>query len=97
MLRGRVGPGDGEFWLARRLGNPRLFAVGATDSAQRREILRAEIVRRGFEDRYCGRVAGKEFTFAEAFERLYGEPLKRTKETHDHETTANCAQDESGE
>lgn len=66
---------DAEAWLAKRLGRDgeliRLFD-GVTDSNTRREKLRAAILRRG-PSRICGHRDGRDLTYADAFERIYGE------------------------
>lgn len=66
---------DGEAWLAKRLGRDgpliRLFD-GVTDHNSRREKLRAAILERG-PSRICGHLNGRDITYADAFERLYGE------------------------
>lgn len=66
---------DSEAWLAKRLGRDgeliRLFD-DVTDSNSRREKLRAEILKRGPE-KICGHRDGRDLTYADAFERIYGE------------------------
>lgn len=63
--------------FANRLGAPRLFAVGKTDAGTRRELLRAAIKRGQLGSKSAGfnRKLQKSETWAEVFERVYGEPL----------------------
>lgn len=75
----------GPLWLARRLGLHGVLVdtavlSGVTDAAERRarlkDLLRDAIVKAGCEVVICGRGSdGKPNTYAEAFERMYGEAL----------------------
>ena len=77
---------EGGLWLAKRLGlhgvllPPGVFD-GVTESAERetrlKELLRRAVLDRGLECVICGRDpnTGKGNTYAQAFERLYGESL----------------------
>lgn len=64
----------GEIWLARRLGQFGHVFAGVTDPALRKQRIR-EAIREGNHDHnIAGRRAdGKIETFAEVFNRLYGE------------------------
>lgn len=53
---------------------PQIFA-GETDPAIRRERIRRAIVNAELGDTPLGKHAGKIENYAQAFERLYGEPL----------------------
>lgn len=68
---------DGEAWLARRLGKHGVLVVfgGDTTPEQRMKRIRECIVNRELEAVICGHKDGKSVRYAEAFERLYGEPL----------------------
>jgi hypothetical protein len=69
---------DAEIWFAKRLVQilTPVF-VGTTDRDTRRERFRKAIIAGGLDNVVCGkRSDGKTETFAEAFERLYGEPLE---------------------
>ena len=63
-----------QYWFARRLNRPGLFA-GITTAEQRRERIRNEILSRGLADEPIGRRMGVSETHQETFERLYGQPL----------------------
>lgn len=72
---------DGEMWLARRLSR---FGVlvgtfeGVTTSAERKQRLRQEIQRRGLDQvnvELEGMKKRSTITYAQAFERLYGERI----------------------
>lgn len=66
-----------EIWLARRLRDhgARIFD-GVTDRDVRRERFRAAILAHGLEHVVIGRDKDrKPVTYAQAFERLFGEPL----------------------
>lgn len=71
-----------EFWLAGRLvqHGVKVFE-GVTDRALRKERIRAGILEQGLAQVICGRSRNdrKPFTYSEAFERLYGEPLQPTQ------------------
>lgn len=66
-----------EAWLIHRLGDHgRHVEDGVTDVTVRRERIRAAILEGTLDTVVVGRAAsGKPETYAEAFERLYGEPL----------------------
>lgn len=76
---------EGGLWLARRLGLHGVLVrsevlAGVTDAPERhrrlRELLRKAITEHGVEQVQCGRGPdGKSNTYAQAFERLYQEPL----------------------
>jgi hypothetical protein len=64
-----------ESWLCRRLQEPTLFD-GITTPEERRERVRALIERRQLHLAIAGGTnAGKPETWAELFERVYGEPV----------------------
>jgi hypothetical protein len=69
---------DGEAWLANRLSR---FGVllplfdGLTTTATRRARFREVINGHKLELVVCGSIGRKPYTYAQAFERLYGEPL----------------------
>lgn len=69
-----------ELWLARRLGvHGRHVTLGVTTAEERKARMRAAVLEVG-----GAVIAGrgqdrKPFTYAEAFERLYHEPLESTK------------------
>lgn len=71
---------DGEAWLANRLtewhGEPDAFA-GVTTPESRKRAIREAIVRHGLEVVICGRdkVTRKCLTWADTYQRLYGERL----------------------
>jgi hypothetical protein len=67
---------NGELWLARRIAlhGVKVFE-GDTDTAKRRERFRQAIKHHGLESVVCGGRGGKPATYAQAFERLYGEKL----------------------
>lgn len=65
-----------EAWMARRLGMPLSWDGGVTTREDRRERIRAEIIRQG---RECA-VAGKRpkqaaETWGQLFHRVYGQPV----------------------
>jgi hypothetical protein len=64
-----------EVWISRRLMRPDLFA-GVTDQADRRELVRRVILDGDMAEAIAGkrRDAACE-TWAELFERVYGDPL----------------------
>lgn len=71
-----------DYWLAKRIGAPRLFTVGATDPGSRVELLRVEIVGREIGDQRLGtNPRGDDETIRQFFERVFevnletGEPL----------------------
>ncbi|MBS0364924.1 MAG: hypothetical protein JSR67_03760 [Proteobacteria bacterium] len=71
----------GELWLLDRISNfcnrvKHAFA-GTTHYATRKQRMRAAIALHGLECAICGRDSKSRaaFTFAQAFERLYGEKL----------------------
>lgn len=66
-----------ELWFVGRLRDhlAQIF-TGDTDPATRRERLRRAIVNAELESVILGKHAGKSETYANAFERLYGEPLQ---------------------
>lgn len=69
---------DAELWFVGRLRDhlAQIF-TGDTDPATRRERLRRAIVNAELESVILGKnAAGKSETYADAFERLYGEPLQ---------------------
>lgn len=59
-------------WIADKLGNPKLYAVGITTQERRIELQRAEILRQGIADE---RLSLQE-TWAQAFERWHGQTLQ---------------------
>lgn len=65
-----------ELWLARRANRPHLFAIGTTTRTQRMELTRRAIQSQQLAGMQCGMQGAHRITFAEAFERLYGEPLE---------------------
>ena len=80
----------GELWLAERLAphgalaDPEGIFAGASDHASRRERFRAAISGEGLAYVVCGRdpQSRKPLTYAEAFERIYGERLGVPRETN---------------
>jgi hypothetical protein len=67
-----------EQWLAQRLGEHGAGVfTGLTDRDTRRERFRAAILEHGLEAVVVGRHEGKPQTYAQAFERLFGEALKQ--------------------
>lgn len=65
-----------ETWIARRLGEPGLFA-GVTTADERRERVRELIVSRQLHLAIAGRnPQGKPETWAALFARVYGRPLE---------------------
>lgn len=72
-------PLDAELWLVGRLRDhiAQIF-TGDTDPAVRKERIRRAIVNAELQSVILGKnAAGKTENYTEAFERLYGEPLKR--------------------
>lgn len=66
-----------ESWIARRLQRPDLFA-GVTTPDQRRERVRQVIVDGRLEHGIAGKRDGVTCeTWADLFQRVYGEPLRR--------------------
>lgn len=70
---------DAELWLAKRLDEHGVRAFdGRTDTDSRRERFRQAIIANRLSQVIAGRGSdGKSSTYAQAFERLYGEPLER--------------------
>jgi hypothetical protein len=69
---------EGERWLANRLSRFGPFAPvfnGTTTPETRKERFRELIRERQVEHVICGSKERKPFTYAQAFERLYGESL----------------------
>lgn len=64
-----------EAWFAKRLGRFDLFAVGATTLEQRAEIARQRIHYLHMADAPVAPWSGSTETIAQAFERLFHEPL----------------------
>ena len=64
-----------EVWLARRMNRAPLFE-GVTTPEVRMERVRREIRVQRIADSFAGVVDGHRITYAEAFERLYGEGLE---------------------
>lgn len=76
-----------EYWLARRLGLPLNWDAGDTTSHDRRQVIGQAIVDRGLA--YSIAVehpnTTERETFAELYQRLYGEPLPGfTPERHEN-------------
>lgn len=65
----------GELWLAHRLGQFGHVFGGVTDPAIRKQRIREAIREGAHETNIAGRRDGKPETFAEIFERIYGESL----------------------
>jgi hypothetical protein len=64
-----------EVWISRRLLRPDLFA-GVTDQAERRERVRRVILDGDMAEAIAGKRRDAAYeTWAELFERVYGEPL----------------------
>jgi len=61
--------------LAKRLGDFGLMFSGVTDPATRRDRAKAAIVSNGLESAVFGRTGDEVMTFAQAFEKVYGEKL----------------------
>lgn len=74
-------PLDHELYLAKRLGDHGAGVfTGLTDPAIRRERIRAAILEHGLELVILGRGKDKKpESYAQVFERLYGEPLNGSK------------------
>lgn len=67
---------DREQFLERRLKQHGVAVQGASTTESRREIFRQAILERGLEFGIVGKDSGgKCLTYAQAFERTYGEPL----------------------
>lgn len=62
-----------EWWLAKRIYGTELCTLfyGISDMPTRRDRMRATIIKRGMQEA----MASKTTTFAQGFERLYGEAL----------------------
>lgn len=70
-----------ETWIARRLGEPGLFA-GVTTADERRERVRELIERRQLRLAIAGRnPSGKPETWQALYERVYGRPIEVPRET----------------
>jgi hypothetical protein len=69
---------DGELFFVRRLkDHGRHVFDGITDPEERRERIRFAIIEGALESAIIGKSpAGKTETYAQAFERFYGEPLQ---------------------
>lgn len=68
---------DGELWLAQRLLQHGVDVFdGDTNRPLRRDRMRAAILGNGIARVVVGRKEGKTLNYADAFERLYGEPLE---------------------
>lgn len=66
----------GEEWLAKRFGELGYDVVfGGLDPTQRKQRIREHIVEHGLECAIADSQLRKPITFAQAFERLYGERL----------------------
>lgn len=67
-----------ELWIAYQLALPLSWAAGVTTRGQRCDRIRAEILGRNLADRAAGRrVNGSTETWAELFERVYQQPLRK--------------------
>ena len=78
-----------ELWLAKRLAqhsaltDPEGIFAGVSDPATRKERIRAAIHAKALGSVIAARGRdGKPVTYAEAFERLYGEPLGHTNHSN---------------
>lgn len=73
---------DAEIYLAKRLlqHGVDIFA-GATDAQSRKELIRAAIIEHELDSTLVGRnpKTRKVETYAQVFERLYGEPLMKNQ------------------
>jgi hypothetical protein len=67
---------EAEAWLGKRLRltGPLALFSGTTDAGMRRERIRKAIIERGPE-KVCAHKNGKDITYGEAFQQLYGEPV----------------------
>lgn len=71
---------DHEAWLAKRLGEHGAGVfTGLTDPTLRRERFREAITQHGLTEVIAGAREGKPLTYAQVFERLYGESLSGGK------------------
>lgn len=75
-----------EVWLCKRLGKIDLFD-GTITVADRRERLRAWLLTHHYGDAFVGRRGGREETWRELFERMYGEPLSPLHDDSTNQTT----------
>ncbi len=68
---------DGEMFFAKRLRDHGVtILAGATDEAMRRERIRSAIIECHLDQTIIGKSpSGKTATYAQCFERFYGEPL----------------------
>lgn len=66
-----------QFWFAGRLGRSDLFSVGVTTDAERIEIIREEILRQKLEGLRMATAQGATTTYAELFQKAFGQPLIR--------------------
>jgi hypothetical protein len=74
---GEFKPLEAELWLVGRIRDhiSQIF-TGDTDATVRKERIRRAIIAGGLQIVILGRHAGKAENYAQAFERLYGEPLE---------------------
>lgn len=67
---------EGELWFAKRLGEHGMEIVFGGDSpSERRARIRAAILHGGLSAVIVGKSEGRAQTYAQAFQRLYGEAL----------------------
>lgn len=67
-----------EYWIARRLGLSLSWDGGITSTEERRERIRRAILDRSLQSVVSGKRPGHATeTWAETFERVYGEALQR--------------------
>jgi hypothetical protein len=68
-----------EIWMARKLGMPLGWDGGITTSEDRRERIRAEILKQQRQGSIAGRQAGQPCeTWAQLFLRVYGQSINPT-------------------
>jgi hypothetical protein len=72
-----------EVWMARRLGMPLCWDAGVTTREDRRERIRAEIIRQGRESGVAGKGPTAAETWGQLFRRVYGQPVNATPSKED--------------
>lgn len=70
---------DAEAYLIGRLGNPSHIVDGKTDYASRKPLIAAEILHRELHNRPIEE--GRSETYAQVYQRLYGESLSSTTQS----------------
>mgnify|MGYP001182255418 CR=1 FL=1 len=69
-----------DLWMARKLGDPALFA-GVTTEAERKRRVRQRIIDLGLADAEAGKRDGQPETWRALFARVFHEPLEANKKT----------------